>query len=129
MKLQPWQSSTLRGSLAVVGVGIILIATNPHRRAYQRYAAQQASFYLQDHACPQAPPIFDNVLQEQCNSLAEDAQPYFKPLVNLSTRRHNYILFSIYETKFSVNERLPAYSAKTVGFLNLFWTYETGVEL
>ncbi|MDR9405151.1 MAG: DUF4359 domain-containing protein [Halothece sp. Uz-M2-17] len=129
MKLQPWQSSTLIGSLAVLGVGIIMALTNPHRNAYKNYAARQASFYLQENACTKTPNLFGDILEQQCNAIAEGSQPYLKPVVNLSTRRHNYFLFSIYETKFSLNPSLPAYSAKTVGFLNLFWTYETGLEV
>jgi hypothetical protein len=129
MKLQPWQSSTLIGTLAVMGVGMIMALTNPHRQAYQTYAAQQASAYLQENTCPKTPQIFSNFLQQQCNSWAQHSQFYLKPVVNLSTRRHNYFLFSIYETEFSLNRNLPAYNAKTIGFLNLFWTYESGLQL
>jgi len=129
MKLQPWQSSTLIGSLAVLGVGIILAFTNPHRHAYQNYAAQQASVYLQEQGCTKISNVFGHFLQQQCNLFVKQNQLYLKPMVNLSTRRHNYFLFSIYETQFSINNSFPAYSAKTVGLLNLFWTYESGLKL
>jgi len=129
MKLQPWQSSTLIGTLAVMGVGLIMTLTNPHRRAYQNYAAQQASVYLQTNTCTKTPNLFGNFLEQQCNRMAQHSQLYLKPVVNLSTRRHNYFLFSIYETQFSLHRNLPAYSAKTIGFLNLFWTYESGLQL
>ncbi|AFZ42420.1 hypothetical protein PCC7418_0182 [Halothece sp. PCC 7418] len=129
MKRHPWQSSTLIGSLAVVGVGIIMALTNPHRNAYKTYAARQASFYLQENACTKTPNFFGDVLEQQCNAIAQGSQPLLKPIINLSTRRHNYFLFSIYETQFSLNQSLPAYSTKTVGFLNLFWTYESGLEV
>jgi len=129
MKLQPWQSSTLIGSLAVVGVGIILSLTNPHRHAYQNYAARQASVYFQEQGCMKAPNIFGNLLQQQCNLFVKQSQQYLKPVVNLSTRRHNYFLFSIYETQLSLNDSFPAYSAKTIGLFNLFWTYESGLKL
>ncbi|NBD32526.1 MAG: DUF4359 domain-containing protein [Cyanobacteria bacterium] len=129
MKLQPWQSSALIGSLAAVGVGMIMTVTNPHRNAYQNYAARQASFYLQENACTKTPNLFGNFLQQKCNFWAKQSKFYLKPLVNLSTRRHNYLLFSIYETELSFNNHFPAYNAKTIGFLNLFWTYESGLKL
>lgn len=129
MKLQPWQASTLIGSLSVLTMGTLLAFTNPHRSAYQTYAARQASLYLQENACTKAPQLFGNLLQQQCNYLAKTSQPYLKPVVNLSTRRHNYVLFSIYETQFTLTPGFPAYSAKTIGFLNLFWTYESGLQL
>jgi len=129
MKLPPWQLSTLVGSLAVIGMGAIMTLTNPQRNAYQSYAARQASLYLQENACTKAPEAFGKFLEQQCKSLTQVSQPYVKPLINLSTRRHNYIFFSVYETQFSLNRNLPAYSVKTVGFLNLFWTYENGLQV
>lgn len=129
MKLQPWQHSTIIGCLGVLGIGTILIFTNPHRNAYQTYAAQQASFYLQENACTKTPQFLGNFLQKQCNQVVNMSQPYLKSLVNLSTRQHNYVLFSIYETEFSLGKNFPSYNAKTIAFLNLFWTYESGLEL
>jgi len=107
----------------------MMALTNPQRSAYKTYAARQASLYLQKNACSQAPQTFGDFLQNQCVNLAEFSQPYLKPVVNLSTRQHNYVFFSIYETQVSLHQNLPAYNAKTIGFLNLFWTYENGVEL
>lgn len=129
MKLPPWQSSALIGSFAVIGMGTLMALTNPQRNAYQTYAARQASLYLQENTCTKAPDTFGNFLEQQCESFVQISQPYLKPLINLSTRRHNYIFFSVYETQFSLNRNLPAYSSKTVGFLNLFWTYENGLKL
>ncbi len=129
IKLHPWQSSTLIGSLAVIGMGTIMTLSNPQRSAYETYAARQVSLYVQNNACDKAPNTFGNFIEEQCSNLAKFSQPYFKPLVNLSTRRHNYIFFSIYETQLPLNSYLPTYSTKTIGFLNLFWTYETGLKI
>ncbi|MFB6277186.1 MAG: DUF4359 domain-containing protein [Halothece sp.] len=125
-KLQPWQASTLIGICGVFVVGTTLAFTNPNRQAYQSYASRQLREYLQENVCTQA---FGEFLQQQCHHFIQTSQPYLESAVNLSTQRHNYILFSIYETQFSLGKEFPTYSAESVGFLNLFWTYESGIEI
>ena len=127
-QLKPWQTSGIIGVIGIFGMGTIMVATNPHRQAYQRYAARQSVSYLQDNACTNLPETLNGFLQQQCSDLVESGKPHLKQAVNLSTRQYNYVLFSVYETEVSLNQRLPSYSAKTIAFMNLFWTYEAGLE-
>lgn len=126
IKLQPWQFSTLIGCLGALGMGTLMTVTNPSRHAYNTYATEQASSYLQHQTCPKTSNYLGGILREQCQELVDRGEPHIQQLVNLSTRRHNYWLFSIYETELSIMESLPSYRAKTVGFLGKFWTYEGG---
>jgi len=129
IKLQPWQFSTLIGCIGALGMGTLMTFTNPSRNAYNTYAAEQASYYLQTHTCPKTSNYLGGILQEQCQELVDQREPQIQQLVDLSSRRHNYLLFSIYETELSIMESLPSYRAKTVGFLGNFWTYEGGIDL
>lgn len=128
-QLKPWQVSGIIGVIGIFGMGTVMATTNPHRQAYQGYAAQQTVSYFQDNACTKLPDTLSGFLHDQCSHLVEKGKPHLKQAVNLSTRQHNYILFSVYETEVSLNNRLPSYSAKTIGFMNLFWTYEAGLDL
>lgn len=124
IKLQPWQASTLIGICGIFVMGTTLAITNPQRHVYQSYASRQLREYLQENTCPQS---FGEFLQQECHHFIKTSQPYLQSIVSLSTRRHNYILFSIYETQFSLGSNFPTYNAETVGLLNSFWTYESGL--
>ncbi|QDZ40216.1 DUF4359 domain-containing protein [Euhalothece natronophila Z-M001] len=127
-KLKPWQISGIIGVISVFGMGNIMAITNPSRQDYQTYAARQTISYLQNNACTKLPDTLSGFLHEQCSDLVKEGKPYFKQAINVSTRQHNYLLFTVYETEVSLNNRLPSYSSKTVGFMSVFWTYEAGLD-
>lgn len=128
-QLKPWQVSGIIGVVGIFGMGTIMAITNPSRQAYQGYAARQSVSYLKDNACTKLPDTLNGFLHSQCRHLVEKGKPHLKQAVSLSTRQHNYFLFSVYETEVSLNNQFPSYSAKTIGFMNLFWTYEAGLDL
>lgn len=127
-QLKPWQISGIIGVISVFGMGTIMAITNPSRQDYQTYAARQTISYLQNNACTKLPDTLSGFLHKQCSDLVKEGKPHFKRAINVSTRQHNYFLFTVYETEVSLNNRLPSYSSKTVGFMSVFWTYEAGLD-
>lgn len=124
MKPQPWQIGILISSAAILSLGGVMSITNPRREAYQTYAAETLSIYLKEEVCADAPQTLGGFLQRQCNNLVDMGQEPMKELIAQSTQRHNYILFSIYETELSLISGLPSYQFKTIGIFQNFWTYE-----
>ncbi|NBD32997.1 MAG: DUF4359 domain-containing protein [Cyanobacteria bacterium] len=125
MKLKPWEISILLGSIAVIGVGSAMAITNPRRQAYQEYAAQQMGGYLKEEVCADAPKALGDFLERQCNNLVDSGQKPLQEIIAQSTQRHNYFLFSIYETNLSLMTGLPSYQFKTLAIFQNFWTYES----
>jgi hypothetical protein len=124
MKSQPWRLSMLMSGIAVIVAGTVMAVTNPRREAYQTYAAEKMSVYLKEEVCADAPKTLGGVLQDQCNQLVHRGQQPMKQWIAESTERHNYILFSIYETELSLMTGLPSYQFKTLGMFQNFWIYE-----
>lgn len=120
MKLKSWQIGLIVAGIATVGVGGAMVATNPSREAYKNYAATKMSTYLKDEVCSDAPQI----LQASCASLVDVGQGPMKKMIDNSTQRHNYLLFSIYETNLSVGAGVPSYRFKTIGIFQQLWIYE-----
>ncbi|AFZ45966.1 hypothetical protein PCC7418_3862 [Halothece sp. PCC 7418] len=125
MKLKPWEISILISSIAVLGVGSAMAITNPRRQAYQTYAAEKMSVYIKEEVCADAPKTLGDFLERQCNKLVDSGQKPLQEMIAESTERHNYFLFSIYETNLSVMTGLPSYQFKTIGAFQNFWTYES----
>ena len=125
MKLKPWEISILASSIAVLAVGSAMAITNPRRQAYQEYAAEKMSVYIKKEICSEAPQALGDFLERQCNNLVDSGQQPIQKMIADSTQRHNYFLFSIYETNLSVMSGLPSYQFKTIGVFQNFWTYES----
>ncbi len=125
MKLKPWEISILISSIAVIGIGSAMAITNPRRQAYREYAADKLGTYLKKEVCADAPEALGGFLQRQCNNLVDSGQKPLQEMIAKSTERHNYFLFSIYETNLSLMSGLPSYQFKTVAVFQNFWTYES----
>jgi hypothetical protein len=125
MKLKPWEISILISSIAIVGVGSAMAITNPRRQAYQEYAGDKMGTYLKEEVCADAPEALGGLLQRQCNNLVDSGQKPLQEMIANSTQRHNYFLFSIYETNLSLMSGLPSYQFKTIAVFQNFWTYES----
>ncbi|QDZ39272.1 DUF4359 domain-containing protein [Euhalothece natronophila Z-M001] len=121
MKFKSWKISVIIGSLAVIGIGGAMAATNPSREAYKDYAAEKMSTYLKEEACSDVPEF----LQGQCANLVDMGREPMKEIIDNSTERHNYVFFSIYETNLSIAEPLPSYHFQTIGIFNNLIIYET----
>lgn len=123
------KTSTIAGSVVLIGVGGALALTNPSPADYELYATDELIAYLQQDICPKAPaalPGLADLLQEQCVSLLENNQAAIQQLVARNTARHNYVFFSIYQTQLAVPEiaQLPAYEFGTLGVLQKFYTFK-----
>lgn len=123
MKLKSWKLSAIIGSIAVIGIGGAMAATNPSRESYKDYAADKMSTHLKKEVCSDAPEI----LQSSCASLVDVGRGPMKEMIDKSTQRHNFIFFSIYET----NLKLPnvpgvqSYRFKTIGIFQNLIIYES----
>jgi hypothetical protein len=114
------------------GIGIALALTNPGSSAYNEYATQRLSEYLQADLCPQA----GSFLKGSCQSLIQDNQKAIGSIVAKNTRREDYLLWSVYKTDLAIDsmlpsllkdvlqESLPAYHAETIGVFNTLHTYQ-----
>ncbi len=119
-------------AMGVVGLGVAMAVTNPTEAAYQEYAAQQLSQYLQEKECVK----LDASYRDLCKLLdRSEGQSLLKDIVAKNTERQNYGLLSIYKTNFSTANVLPpflsnflslpqlSYRAETVGLFSRFQTY------
>jgi hypothetical protein len=113
------------GGIALLGLGVTMRLTNPQPKAYENYASQTLDLYLKENVCTQFTGSFSNFLQNQCHSLVDTIRPHLFEIITEKTTRHNFFLFSIYETDLSISSALPSYHVKTLGMLTKFYIYET----
>jgi len=125
MKLKPWEIRIIISGIAVIAVASAMAITNPRRQAYQEYAAEKMGTYLKEEVCADAPKTLGDFIERQCNNLVDSGQKPLQEMIAQSTQRHNYFLFSIYETNLSVMAGLPTYQFRTIGIFQNFLTYES----
>ena len=114
--------------IVLVGTGVAAALTNPSPAAYEDFAAQRLTEYLQENACAKA----GIALQSSCSSLIKGNQSQIQKLVAANTERQNFLLLSIYKTDLApgklfpdfVGNLLPAYHFETAGVLNTFHIYK-----
>lgn len=110
--------------IALAGLGVAMVVTNPGQSAYNDYATAQLTDYLKENACNKAPSVLGNFLQAQCAALLDDNQDQIEQFIAESTRRQNYLILSVYQTDLAISEFLPAYHFETVGVFQRFYTYK-----
>ena len=113
------------GSIALIGLGILLSLTNPGQKSYEKYASQTLNVYLKENVCTKLPPEIITLLQSHCHSLVDTIGPQLSQIIARQTTRQNFILFSIYQTDLSIPASLPDYQIKTIGVLKQFYTYDS----
>ncbi|KOR33689.1 MULTISPECIES: DUF4359 domain-containing protein [Planktothricoides] len=106
------------GAVGGVGLGVAMAIANPSPEAYNNYAAQQMTQYLNNVACEKVPTG-----KKPCLSLVQSAQPQISQLISQNTERRNFLLFSIYKTTFNL-PLLPTYQFETLGALQNFYIYK-----
>ncbi len=116
------------GGIILGGLGGFMVITNPGQRDYEQYATETLSSYLKEEVCIQAPRGLGGFLQSYCKTLVDTGQPQIKTLISTTTKRQNYLLFSIYETELSLPSPVPSYQFETIGAFQQFYTY-TAEEL
>jgi hypothetical protein len=106
------------GAVGLLGLGAAMAIANPRPEAYDNYAATQLTQYLNNVACEKVP-----MGKKPCLSLVQSAQPQISQLISQNTERHNFLLFSIYKTKFNL-PLLPTYQFETLGAMQNFYIYK-----
>jgi hypothetical protein len=110
------------GGITVAAVGAVLAATNPGQDAYEQFATEQLTAYLETNLCEKRANELD--LASQCKSLLRSNQSRIREFIADGTERRNYLLFSTYTTNLSVLPFLPSYRFESVGVLRQFHVYE-----
>jgi hypothetical protein len=109
--------------VTLLGVGGLMVLTNPTPDAYEAYAIEQIANRAKDE-CNKAPAGFGVVLQGPCRAAIEAAKPQIRPLIAAATTRQNFVLFSIYQTDLSVPALNFHTQVETIGAFNHFYTYK-----
>lgn len=110
--------------IVLLGLGGLMIVTNPGRQDYQQYAAQTINSRLKEKVCNEASETMGSWLQSHCHTLVDTASPQLSQVIDRQTKRQNFLLFSIYQTNFFVPSPLPNYHFATVGLFDNFFTYQ-----
>lgn len=116
-----WVSGLALGGLGLTGLAV----TNPSLPAYEAYAVDQISAYAENQLCQDVPAALTQFLQGQCSDLLHQHRTALQGIIHDRTQRHNFILFSLYETTFAIPglEILPTYQVNTLGIFNHFFIY------
>jgi len=122
MKKQNLLVYAIAAVLAAVGIG--MAATNPAPEAYDDYATEQLTAYLEDNACTQAPAVLGDFLQDQCAQLLNDNQEQVRRLIARNTDRQNWLLLSVYKTDLAISDLLPSYHFETIGVFGNLYIYK-----
>jgi hypothetical protein len=107
--------------IAVVGLGGAMAVTNPKESAYEEYATEQLTQYLDENVCAEA-----GFLKEQCTRLLESGRSKLQQEIAKQTQTQNWFIFTIYQTELSVSflPFVPSYHVETLGAFNSFHIYK-----
>ncbi|MEM6401498.1 MAG: DUF4359 domain-containing protein [Cyanobacteria bacterium P01_D01_bin.116] len=112
------------GVAALVALGVAMTGTNPSRAEYEEYATEKLSEYIKEQGCSKTANILDNLIKSNCTKLVDSGSPQIKQIINASTQKHDYVLFSVYHTEIQIAPFIPSYKFETVGALDNFFTYK-----
>jgi hypothetical protein len=112
------------GGVALIGLGGLMIATNPGSQVYEQYATEQLAQYLKTEGCTQLSDKLGGFVQGYCKTLVDTGRPQLEKLISQQTTRQNYLLFSIYQTNLSLPSPVPSYHFETIGAFQNFYTYK-----
>ncbi|MFM7448051.1 MAG: DUF4359 domain-containing protein [Leptolyngbyaceae cyanobacterium] len=115
--MQGRMAIALTGGLLSMG---LLAVANPNQADYEAFATQELMLYAQENLCNHAPLG----LSTQCQGFLHSNQAQIRHLITQGTRRHNYGLFSLYQTDLSISSLLPSYRIEAIGILHHFLIYK-----
>lgn len=107
--------------IAILGLGGAMAMTNPKDSAYEEYATEQLTQYVDENVCAEA-----GFLKEQCTRLLESGRSTLKQEIAKQTEKQNWFIFTIYQTELSVSflPFVPSYHVETLGAFNSFHIYK-----
>ncbi len=109
--------------ISLAGLGGVMAMTNPGQGDYEHYATNQLTGYLKGSVCTQVSGDLEELLRNGCKTLVDTGRPQLRNIIAQTTRRQNYLLFSIYETELSFKSPIPSYQFQTFGAFHKFHTY------
>ncbi|MBU7586088.1 MAG: DUF4359 domain-containing protein [Nostoc sp. TH1S01] len=121
MKLLTIMALAIATSIAVVGVA--MSKTNPTSKEYEDYAVNQLTQYLKNDVCKKTSKLIENLLNSRCDKLVDSTNPQMRELLEKTTERQDFLLFSVYRTDLTLGAWLPGYKFETVGAFHNFYTY------
>jgi hypothetical protein len=116
---------TCVGLVGLTALGAAMAKTNPTKADYEKYAVLRLTDYLNKNVCNKTPNLLENLIKFNCQKLINSANPEIRDIIANSTKRQNFIIFSIYRTDLKLNSWLPSYKSETVGAFESFYTYNT----
>ena len=116
--------NTSIAGIALIGLGAIAFITNPQEQGYKQYANLALKTQLKDKVCTQAAEELGAWLESRCHLLVDTASPYLSEIISQQTKRHNFLVLSIYEADLPLPSPLPDYRVQTIGILGNFYTYK-----
>lgn len=121
-----WKMATLLGGVAIAGLAAAMAITNPNHNAYESYATQKLTGYLEENVCPEIPSILGDWLSSHCGSLLKDNQTQIRKIISNNTTESNFVLFSLYRTRLEIPdvEAAPSYQFETLGIFQRFYTFK-----
>ena len=116
-----WQFGLI--AAATLTVAGSLAWFNPDQQAFESYARQQLSSYLQDNLCEDIVSPLGKFIDLPCEELVIENQDLLNGLIQDRTQRDNYLLFSIYRTSLMLpfGGILPGYEVTTLGIGGRFY--------
>ena len=106
---------TLSSGLILIS-GLILLLTNPSSKKYEEFATEQLVIYVKENICPPKSDNLEEAIKSQmCTLMVDTGRAQVPRLIQETTEKRNYILFSVYETD------LFLYQFETIGVFNKFY--------
>jgi hypothetical protein len=106
------------GCAVLVGVGVLLAATNPSQDRYTEFSTQTVSRFLIKDLCranAQSPKLLDDWIKDGCYAFRNRGETEIKSFIQHNTERQDFILFSLYTTEF------PIRPLRVLGMFNQFF--------
>jgi hypothetical protein len=118
----------------LVGIGSFILfvlggmaITNPSLDDYQDFATRRLTAYLKENACRQLPQDLGAFVLQHCQTVTKTmidiGRPQLREFIGSTTKKHDFLFFSIYETTITLDSSLPIYEFETLAILQTFYIY------
>lgn len=112
------------GAVGIAVLGVTMAQTNPQQAEYEEYAVKKLTILLKTDFCKKTPNFLQNLIQFNCDQLIESVNPQMRDVIATTTKRQNYVVFSVYTTDLKIDNLIPGYKFETIGAFDNFYTYK-----